>query len=104
MDTPIDARVRLLVDTCHGPRGSTVTISSSRARDLIADGRAVAVLVDAQAAEVPVVNCGAPVGPARGEYILVRLIKDQLNGTICHIEAAHARRLIASGFAEEIKS
>lgn len=36
------AVVRLLVDTCHGLAGQVVAISSSRARDLINQGRAEA--------------------------------------------------------------
>lgn len=33
--------IRLLVTTCHGEKGAVVRVSQSRARDLIADGRAV---------------------------------------------------------------
>jgi hypothetical protein len=35
--------VRLLVDCCHGAAGQVVSVSNSRAHDLVADGRAEVV-------------------------------------------------------------
>jgi hypothetical protein len=99
MTESTDVRVCLLKDCCHGPAGHRVTISRSRARQLIADGRAV--LAEAEKVVAPDGGLFAQAPPSDSIEVRV-LCGGALKGTILQMNKNHARRLIDAGAAEEI--